>query len=332
MLRDAQVDRSNLKWFSYGFRNQADVEYLPTNRIVFELKEGRPLSEVRALVPDGVRFESAKYFRYVVAQSPGVDLLALANRIYESGLVEYAHPDFMVEKRRTADPLYSEQYYLNNTSSNLGTADVDIDAPEAWNLTKGSSQIRVAVIDDGVEAHEDLEDASGNSRVLNGYTPQTGGNGRPTWDQRPDGRGGTETAGHGVASAGIVAASHNSVGVRGVAPNVKVVPINIFNGGVGNRETPSDIAAGINWAWDEGNADVLSNSWGYPGGRPTNFDVIVDAIQDARTQGRNGRGSIVIFSAGNFFNGSQATETFFPASVSGVMAVGAVDRNDNRWD
>ena len=332
MLRDAQVDRSNLKWFSYGFRNQADIEYLPTNRIVFELQEGRPLSEVHALVPDGVRFESAKYFRYVVAQSPGVDLLALANRIYESGLVEYAHPDFMVEKRRTADPLYSEQYYLNNTISNLGTADVDIDAPEAWNLTTGSSQIRVAVIDDGVEAHEDLENASGDSRVISGYTPQTGGDGRPTWDQRPDGRGGTETAGHGVASAGIVAASHNSVGVRGVAPNVKIVPINIFNGGVGNIETPSEIAAGINWAWDEGNADVLSNSWGYPGGRPTNFDVIVDAIQDARTQGRNGRGSVVIFSAGNFFNGSQATETFFPASVSGVMAVGAVDRNDNLWD
>lgn len=55
-LRDAEVDRSNLKWFSYGFRNQADVEYLPTNRIVFELCEhagryrGRPVSN--RLLPD----------------------------------------------------------------------------------------------------------------------------------------------------------------------------------------------------------------------------------------------------------------------------------------
>jgi len=321
------VDLSTLKWFSYGFRNQADVEYLPTNRIVFELKEGRPLSEVRALAPDGVRFESAKYFRYVVAQSPDVDLLALANRIYESGLVEYAHPDFMVEKRRTADPLYDEQYYLNNTSSNLGTAGVDIDAPAAWNLTKGSSQIRVAVIDDGVEAHEDLENASESSRVLDGYTPQTSGNGRPVCDRCDvTGGPGNETIGHGVAVSGIIAATHNSTGVRGVAPNVKIVPVNIFTTG---NDTPSEAAEGINWAWDEGNADVLSNSWGYP--PSADFDVISNAIQDARTQGRNGRGSVVVFSAGNFPNGSQVTDAGFPADVNGVLGVGAVDKNDNRW-
>lgn len=286
VIRDAGIDQSHLKYFSYGFRNYENVEYFPTDRIVFELKEGSKLSEVRALASDGVMFESKEYFRYAIAQNQGVDLIDLANRMYESNLVEYAHPDFMVKKRRLGDPLYDEQYYLNSTSGNLGTSDVDIDAPEAWNLTKGSSSVKVAVIDDGVESHEDLKDANGNSRVLTGHTPETGGNGRPVCGRCDvNGDGVAETIGHGMAVSGIIAATHNDTGVRGVAPKVKIVPVNIFTTG---DDSPSDVAAGINWAWDEGGADILSNSWGYP--PSADFDVIKTAIQDARTQGRSGKG------------------------------------------
>ncbi|MBE9491801.1 MAG: peptidase S8, partial [Bacteroidetes bacterium] len=58
-------------------------------------------------------------------------------------------------------------YNLNNTGQFGGTAGIDINAPQAWNITKGSSSIRIAVIDNGVEDHEEL-----TGRVLQGYTPQ----------------------------------------------------------------------------------------------------------------------------------------------------------------
>ena len=80
---------------------------------------------------------------------------------------------------------------------------------------------------------------------------------------------------------------------------------------------------------------MLSNSWGYRAD-PDNIDqvdidVISAAIGRARTQGRNGLGSVVVFASGNSnphpgcngcFNG-----VTFPANVNGVITVGAIDRN-----
>ena len=69
--------------------------------------------------------------------------------------------------------MFVDQYYLNNTGQFGGTANIDINAPEAWDITRGCN-VRIAVIDDGVEAHNDLA-----GRVLAGFTPVTAGNGAP---------------------------------------------------------------------------------------------------------------------------------------------------------
>lgn len=88
-------------------------------------------------------------------------------------------------------------------------------------------------------------------------------------------------------------------------------------------------ADAIDWAWEDGEADVLSNSWGY--NTTEQFaDNIINAIGRARTQGRNGNGSVVVFASGNWnewFSG-----VTFPANVSGVITVGAIDNNGNIWD
>ena len=88
-------------------------------------------------------------------------------RSYESGKVEYCHPNFSFPLRKTqtqTDPLYPQQYYLNNTGQFGGTNNIDINAPEAWNITTGNTSVRVVVIDDGVEAHEDMA-----GRLLPGF-------------------------------------------------------------------------------------------------------------------------------------------------------------------
>ena len=140
-------------------------------------------------------------------------------------MVEYCHPNFIAPRKlhQVNDPNYPDQYYLNNTGQFGGTAGIDINAPEAWNISTGCS-VTVAVIDDGVEAHEDM-----GSRVLTGYTPQfsqvhPNTNGAPNAND-PDGI----DFGHGQSCAGIIGASHNSLGIRGVSPEVDIVPINIFN-------------------------------------------------------------------------------------------------------
>ncbi|MFT3946452.1 MAG: S8 family serine peptidase [Agriterribacter sp.] len=113
--------------------------------------------------------------------------------------------------------------------------------------------------------------------------------------------------------------THNT-GIADIAPLCNIVPVNIFFGG----ETTADIANGINWAWNQGQASVLSNSWGFTTYSQTQpgFDVIIQAINNARTQGRSGLGSIVVFAAGNNF-GNGVNDVAFPANVNGVITVGA---------
>src|SRR5699024_1650973 len=99
---------------------------------------------------------------------------------------------------------------------------------------------------------------------------------------------------HGEACAGIIAATQdNNKGIKGIDPTVNIVPVNIFpkSANLYNPDgaaTNAEIAQAINWAWHsyEGDADVLSCSWG--GGIPSN--AITRAIDSAENYGREGKG------------------------------------------
>lgn len=310
---------------------------IPTGEIVLHPKENVDYDQIQAFCDGKITLlKKSKYGTLTVKPKNIKELIKLSNQIYESGLVEWCEPNFLIEiiTHQTVtptDPLYPQQYYLNQTNN------IDINAPQAWGLSRGLNEVRVAVIDDGVESHEDL-----NGRVLAGFTPlDANGQGAPTNNPPPEVE---HVVGHGQACAGIIGATHDNDGISGVFPCAQIVPVNIFNSWrldydfpVGYRlrwlETPEDIAEAINWAWDEGNAEILSNSWGYRTANPNNIPEsgqIIQAIENARTQGREGLGSIVVFSSGNFnqvFNG-----VAFPANVDGVVTVGAIDQNGNIWN
>ncbi|MCD6201208.1 MAG: S8 family serine peptidase, partial [Bacteroidales bacterium] len=324
---------------AYKFGN---LPFYFTGEILLQPKPGVPIGKILEFIDHKVKVKHETKYNTFVLETPYWDkLLEFSNRIYESGLVNYCHPNFIAPIEKTTDPLYSEQYYLNNTGQFGGTPGIDINAPEAWGLTTGSSSIRVAVIDDGVETHEELA-----GKVLQGFTPQTSAN-------NPDTHGAPNANdppsiydyhfGHGECCAGIISASHNNIGIRGVAPKVLILPVNIFNDWFINdttingekyyyvdfTEDANDLASAIDSAWDNGHADVLSNSWGYRAD-PDNIDqvdidVISAAIGRARTQGRNGLGSVVVFASGN--ENEKFTGVTFPANVNGVITVGAIDRN-----
>ncbi len=201
-----------------------------------------------------------------------------------------------------------------------GTAGADIRASQVWDITKGSSDIVVAVIDEGVTSnHPDLP----NSRQvrLNGSNFATT---PPNNNPSPAGN-----DNHGNACAGVIAASHNNEGVAGIAPNCKIMPIRIPFGNY-----PASIYAdAITFAKNSG-AHILSNSWGYGSNDPNLFPNIVDAIEDATLTGRNGKGCVVVISAGNTANhtGGNTGTVNFPSNVNiaGVLTVGASDRYDRQ--
>lgn len=306
-IENADILETDLEWYSFGYKLENGSPVHPTHQISFLLKKGYNIDAIEPFLKNRATFSRTNFGTLMLKViNSDIDIFSLANEIYESGIVEYCHPDFIANIIPTDDPLYSEQYYLHNTGQFAGQYNMDIGLPEAWDITKGSNQIIVAVFDQGVEDHEDLNDLYGNTRVLAGYTPLTNGNGTPLHAGDA----------HGEACAGIIAASHNELDIKGIAPNVKILPINILALGT----TDQQVADGINWAWQHG-ADILSNSWGKA---PGNYvDSYVNALNNAMTLGRNGKGCVVVFSAGN--NGESGID--FPNGTPGVICVSAL----NRW-
>lgn len=280
----------------------------------------------------GVTIVKTELTHILLAVPDRSDVLAIANAYQESGLVKFSHPNFIAEVKQQSvfpnDQFFNFQFPLHNTGQlindgHFGTNDADVDGPEAWCITKGSPNIVIAVLDEGVtDNHTDLP----SSRQVR----LTGSNSAAPYDlSNPNDPSPAGNGNHGNACAGIIAATlGNSEGVAGIAPKCKIMPVRIPFGNI-----PSDVYANaINFA--ASGADILSNSWGYNNSNPNLFPVIVTAISNAATTGRSGKGAIVVFAAGNTAHhaGSNNGYVTFPGSclVPSVITVGASDRNDKQ--
>lgn len=308
---------------------QEQKEMVVTDEILVRFKPSTAKKDIDLSVKllGLVQVEKGELF-YTFRVPKSASTLSVANAVMESGLAEFAHPNFYIDIEFHGipnDAYFNYQWNLHNTGQvindgHTGTPDADIDAPEAWDITLGSSAIKIAVLDEGVTSnHPDLP----NTRQirLNGsnFSTTVPGN-----DPSP-----ITNGNHGNACAGIIAASRNNTeGVAGIAPNCKIMPVKILNPGASS----SNIANAFTFAKNNG-ADIISNSWGYSGVTNPNYvPAIVTAIQDAVTTGRGGKGCIVVFSASNSadhvdgINGIVA----FPSNVNitGVLTIGASDRYD----
>ncbi|MGE0930303.1 S8 family serine peptidase [Peijinzhouia sedimentorum] len=233
--------------------------------------------------------------------------LEVANRFYESGNFLSAQPDFIEDNISSCvnDTLFDLQWYLKNTGQSGGTVGNDIEICQAWDISDGCENIVVAVLDQGLEIdHPDFNNISTISfDTETGISPAT-----------------TIYGNHGVAVAGVVGATaNNSLGIAGVAPNVELMSIN-------NSLAPVPLsrqnrAAGINFAWQNG-AAVINSSWRSLIG----YQIIDDAIENAVSLGRNGLGTIVVFSSGN----DNSSSISYPSSNNNTISVGAIDRNGSR--
>jgi subtilisin family serine protease len=208
----------------------------------------------------------------------------------------------------TGDPLASQQWGLDQ-----------VRAPAAWSASTGAGAV-IAIVDTGVDlGHPDLAGKLvAGATFTCGDRPAPCGNG--DW-VGPDGEA-QRSDDHGTHVAGIAGAiTGNGVGIAGVAPDARLMPVKVLEDGGGSF---AEIAAGIRWAADNG-ADVINLSLGaLPGVQALTYTGLISDTTDAVDYARS-KGAVVVAAAGNDF---QVPLCGTPAFEDGALCVTATDKRE----
>ena len=296
----------------------------------------------------------------LVQVPPGLTVADAVRAIAADPAVRFAEPNFIYTTQQVTapsnDPQINSLWGMHNTGQSInggavGTADADIDAPEAWALSTGSPTVYIGIIDEGVDyRHPDLANAVINplediaapfgeitAADLDGR--DNDGNGRIDdvrgWDfdgknnSIYDGRNATDstTDSHGTHVAGTIAGRHNNgIGVAGVAGNVRLISAK-FLGSRGGTTANSILAVDYLTGLRTRGVNIIAsnNSWGGGG----YSQALRDAIERANTAG-----ILFVAAAGN--GGSDGvgdnndTVVSYPGNYNNtnVISVAAFDNRD----
>ena len=193
----------------------------------------------------------------------------------------------------------TEVYGLDPSSAQmLGWEIKKLNIDRQWTYSEGRGVV-VAVIDTGC----DLEHIDIKNNLLKGIN---------IIDKSKDPQ---DDNGHGSHVCGMIAAENNGLGMVGVAPQVKILPVKALDSkGSGSLR---NVIEGIIWAADAG-ADFITMSLG----ASSSNDQLEKAIQYASL-----KGSVVFAAAGN---SGENTEILYPARYKNVISIGAIDENLSR--
>lgn len=306
--------------------------FVPTGELFIEFRSKTTQAQVQALLDQYhlVLKEARDNHAYIVgvtARSPNP--VKIASALQGRAGVKVAEPELASRQRAASpllvtDPLMSDQWHLRNTGQHRGTRvgfrkGADARVWDAWELvnTLGSNTVTVAVIDDGFDlGHPDL---STPGKVVHPWDFTRRGP-----DPRPD-----IGDWHGTACAGVAVAASGQGGVIGAAAGCRLMPVR-WGPDLSDRQ----VEAWFGWATAHG-ADVVSCSWGALNPFFPLSTRAQRAIISCATQGRGGKGCVVVFAAGN-----ESSDVNAPAqgSVAGfaihpeVIAVAASTSRDQRSD
>ncbi|MCI0362657.1 MAG: S8 family serine peptidase [Phycisphaerales bacterium] len=246
----------------------------------------------------------------------GFEVLASANRLAIDPRFAWSEPDILgamdLHQFFPNDPGFDVCWGIHNTGQDWdppipdGIPDMDMDGPEAWEITRGMSYVQVLVMDTGVEQdHPDINQNTGRDFT----TGAPGG--------VPDGDPVGACDDHGTAVAGCISAFiNNNLGTTGIAGGARAVSARI-----GSQETNpcSSFFATYQPSWV-----VNALAWGYGQAvRITNasFGVPVSSAMEDEYNFTYNNGIVHFASAGNGSMGSLG----FPSSIENVNAVAALD-------
>ncbi|MCA9399282.1 MAG: S8 family serine peptidase, partial [Candidatus Omnitrophica bacterium] len=300
--------------------NQKALEHFQIRTNKFQAASQKPLADMSSI--------------YVLKVPEDSNIQQLVALYQNDPHVEFAQPNYIFKKTAFPSDPPNDTYYasdlwgLNNIGQNVGqvgTADSDIDAPEAWAQNTLGAGIVVAVNDSGVDVtHEDLSsqiwvnpgETAGNGvdDDLNGYIDDING-----WDFTEDDNNPSDGDGHGTHVAGTIAAiGNNSQGVIGVAPSAEIMVVKgLDDDGFGTSES---LANGIVYAAQNG-ADVINNSWGCT----PSFACASDFIIETAVRNAHDLGVVLVFAAGN---DDADVALASPQNMDEPIVVAATDNRD----
>lgn len=332
------------------FRKESRLETVTTKARQSELTffaAGKQISlrleRLQPLADDAEIVEGLRLAR-VSPEDTGIAIEALRTR----SDVIYAEPNYIRRKEAVPnDPLYSQLWGLKNTGASGGSAGADINAEAAWDITTGTRNVVVAVIDEGIDInHQDLQpniwtnpgeiDGNGVDDDANGYIDDIHGydffhNDASVYDGPGTAPDGFPIDAHGTHVAGTIGAlGNNGLGVVGVNWQVSLMSLKFLGPVDGSSaDLLKALAYAKNmrdkWVTSGGtqgaNVRVTNNSYG--GGSFSQAEV--DAIQALANSG-----ILFVASAGNESTDNNRLPSY-PASydVSSVISVAATERHDH---
>ena len=318
----------------YHLENGNDTPLVPTGEVFIRFQPNADLNTCKKLVEQ--YFLSIKEVRSerelvckISKKSPNPLKVCLG--LQQSGLVVRAEPELESPVHFSnfvlpSDDLLRDQWHLQNKGkhgdwpANSFKAGSDAKVVEAWNWLQslGSNKITVAVIDSGFDiSHPDLR--GNGDKIVAPFDFETS-----TTDPSPH-------AGdwHGTSCAGVAVGAANGIGIVGAAPNSKLMPMRF------SYISDSQIEAWFNHCVKNG-ADVISNSWGSSDPNFVLSTRMIEAMKKAGTEGRNGKGCVILFAAGN--TKRNIANPTNPNAIGGfpthpnVIAISASNSKDERAD
>lgn len=250
---------------------------------------------------------------FVAADGAGQEVFNIANELLKRDDVEFCHPEIV--RRRAPKAIYPQQWHLSDATVGGVAVAAHAHVASAHEVATGEG-ITIAIIDDGV----DIDHPEFVHKIVAPRDVTLGID-----DPRPKDSSPFYNDDHGTACAGVACAA-GMHGASGVAPSAKLMPIRLASSLGAQAE-----AEAFKWAADNG-ADVISCSWGPPDGDwrdPDDPAHTTDApmpaftrlaIDYVTTNGREGRGCVVLFAAGN---GNEDVRFDGYASYGNVIAVAA---------
>ena len=254
----------------------------PISENSFVVKYSKPLTAKEHKAAGGTLIKQISTLKYAEIKVANKKNLAKVMKAYQKlGKVESVSPSYLGTMSNLVDPKASQQYQHSL-----------LKISEAQKLV-GKNSVTVAVIDTGTDSkHPDLKKV-----LLPGYNAANPANQPITQD-------------HGTHVSGIIGAEkNNGIGGHGISSNVKILPIDVFDGTSG--ATDASVAEGIIYAADNG-AKVINMSLGFMMPVP----LVKEAVQYAID-----KGVIVIAAAGN----DASDYVSYPAGFEGVISVGSIN-------
>lgn len=289
------------------------------------------ITKIHAALQIKKHFKNSNIYHLKIKDS-AVSVEEGIERLENSSIIEYAEPNYIIVKASAIipnDTSFNELWGMHNIGQRVagvsGTLDADMDLPEAWDISTGSSDVVIALLDTGADYnHPDLRANIWNNTTELANDFDDDGNGKIDdiigWNFVDNNNNPLDDDGHGTYIAGVIASKgNNSIGVTGVTWNSEIMLLKILDDtGYG---TVSDVIAAIEYAISKGariiNASYTGSDYSYA------EKQAIDAAANA--------GIILIAAAGN--NGSNVddnTVRVYPAEYNSpnIIAVAATDAHD----